>query len=170
MAEQVIAAYNFYVYGNAVPRRSTKFIWTKPVDGSLHDIEWRGFHALEKLLVPLNPKSDFLQNCASTAFVMTSAGNLLKEKFPVYYGTTGNTFVAVTEFGKTLQAQARLVFGQIGDPNSPNHLAQAELYAVGKFKPVRLTLAEIKTGLDRKYRPGKEKWPRHCYAEGYDKI
>ena len=32
----------FYVYNGAVPKRSTKFDWTKPVDGSNPETEWQG--------------------------------------------------------------------------------------------------------------------------------
>ncbi|MDX2044464.1 MAG: penicillin acylase family protein [Acidobacteriota bacterium] len=327
----------FYVHGNAVPRRSAKFDWTKPVDGSTPETEWQGFHALEELPLFLNPKSGFLQNCNSTAFLTASSNvtgqdSLSKEKFPAYmvpeedtprakisrrlltakkkftfdewtkaatdttvgeakqgiqtlaeeweqlkredeakaeeikpivlvlrewdqiarlnseaatlfilaleranadksdakfkmlralektvadlelkfgtwrvqwgeinrlqrvhtsgnepfddkkpslpvaggpsfagvvftfsaraergqqrrYGTAGNTFVAVAEFGKTLRAQSVLVFGQNADPNSKHHLDQADLYASGKFKPVRFTLAEIKANLETSYQP-----------------
>ncbi|HMY73332.1 MAG TPA: penicillin acylase family protein, partial [Blastocatellia bacterium] len=69
------------------------------------------------------------------------------------YGTAGNTFVAVVEFGKTLRAQSVLVFGQSADPNSKHHLDQAELYASGKFKPVWFTPADIKANLERTYQP-----------------
>ena len=34
----------FYVYNGAVPRRSTKFDWAKPVDGSNPETEWQGYH------------------------------------------------------------------------------------------------------------------------------
>lgn len=74
----------FYVHGNAVPKRSTKFDWTKPVDGTTPETEWQGYHALEELPLFLNPKSGFLQNCNSTAFLTTSEGNPAKEKFPAY--------------------------------------------------------------------------------------
>jgi acyl-homoserine lactone acylase PvdQ len=32
----------FYVYNAAVPRRSAKIDWTKPLDGSSPESEWQG--------------------------------------------------------------------------------------------------------------------------------
>jgi acyl-homoserine lactone acylase PvdQ len=71
------------------------------------------------------------------------------------YGISGNSFLAVVEFGPRLRAQSMLVFGQNADPQSRHHLDQAPLYAQGRFKPVRFTLAEIKANLERAYQPGK---------------
>ena len=69
------------------------------------------------------------------------------------YGVSGNTFVAVVEFGKQVRARSILVFGQAADPKSPHFFDQAELYASGRFKPVYLTLSEIRANLEREYRP-----------------
>jgi penicillin amidase len=52
-----------YVYNGAVPRRSTKFDWTKPVDGSDPETEWQGYLRFEELPQLENPACGFLQNC-----------------------------------------------------------------------------------------------------------
>ncbi|NBO65673.1 MAG: hypothetical protein EBU88_12685 [Acidobacteria bacterium] len=70
------------------------------------------------------------------------------------YGISGNTFVAVVEFGKQVRARSILVFGQTADPQSPHFLDQAELYSTGRFKPVRFTSAAISADTKKTYQPG----------------
>ena len=43
-----------------------------------------------------------------------------------WYGTSGNSFVAVVEFGKTVRARAVTAGGESGDPKSPHFNDQAE--------------------------------------------
>jgi acyl-homoserine-lactone acylase len=74
----------FYVYNGAVPRRSQKFDWLKPVDGSDPETEWNGYHAFDELPQLLNPKTGFMQNCNQTPFTTTSEGSPAKENFPAY--------------------------------------------------------------------------------------
>jgi len=74
----------FYAYNGAVPKRSTKFDWSKPVDGSNPEVEWQGYHSLAELPQLTNPKTGFMQNCNSTPFSTTTDGNPAKESFPNY--------------------------------------------------------------------------------------
>ncbi|HEX8096517.1 MAG TPA: penicillin acylase family protein, partial [Pyrinomonadaceae bacterium] len=74
----------YYVYSGTIPRRSAKFDWTKPVDGSDPETEWKGYHALGELPQVTNPKSGFVQNCNSTPFLTTTEGNPAESDFPKY--------------------------------------------------------------------------------------
>lgn len=74
----------YYVYNGAVPRRSTRYDWSKPVDGSDPEAEWNGYHPLDELPQVENPKSGFTQNCNSTPFTTTTEGNPVPSKFPNY--------------------------------------------------------------------------------------
>jgi penicillin amidase len=74
----------FYVYNGAVPRRSRKFDWSKPVDGSNPETEWQGFHTLDELPQVTNPPSGFVQNCNSTPYLTTTEGNPDKAKYLDY--------------------------------------------------------------------------------------
>jgi acyl-homoserine-lactone acylase len=74
----------FYAYNGAVPRRATKFDWRRPVDGSDPETEWQGYHSFEELPQLTNPASGFVQNCNSTPFTTTSAGNLDPAGYPKY--------------------------------------------------------------------------------------
>jgi acyl-homoserine-lactone acylase len=67
-----------------------------------------------------------------------------------YYGTSGNSFVAVVEFGDSVRARAVTAGGQSGDPRSPHFNDQAERYATGQ--PARGVLLSL--AAERAHREG----------------
>lgn len=72
-----------------------------------------------------------------------------------YYGTSGNSFVAIAEFGPRLRAWAVSTGGQSGDPASPHFSDQARRYADGALRPVYFHDDELEPHVVRRYRPGR---------------
>jgi acyl-homoserine-lactone acylase len=70
-----------------------------------------------------------------------------------WYGTVGDTYVAVVDFGKKIKARSLLVMGQIADPASRHYFDQAKLYSEGRFKEAWFTSGEIRRHLERTYHP-----------------
>lgn len=70
------------------------------------------------------------------------------------YGTYGNSFVAVVEFGPRVQARAVMAGGQSGDPRSPHFADQAATYASGALRAVYFHEDELRGHVVRTYRPG----------------
>jgi acyl-homoserine-lactone acylase len=72
-----------------------------------------------------------------------------------WYGTSGNSFVAVVEFGPRVRAVAVTAGGVSGDPASPHFNDQAERYATGNLREVYFYPDQLKTHTKRVYRPGE---------------
>lgn len=71
------------------------------------------------------------------------------------YGTRGNSFVAVVEFGERVRAKSILAGGQSGDPASPHFNDQAQRYADVNFKEVAYYREDVEQRAVRTYRPGE---------------
>jgi len=71
-----------------------------------------------------------------------------------YYGTSGNSFVAVVEFAPHLRAWAVTAGGESGDPASPHFNDQAQRYIDGKLRPVYFYPADLTGHTERTYHPG----------------
>lgn len=73
------------------------------------------------------------------------------------YGTRGNSFVAVVEFGDTVKAKTMLAGGQSGDPDSPHFNDQAQRYADMKFKDAAYYKEDVLKRAKSTYKPGMRK-------------
>jgi acyl-homoserine lactone acylase PvdQ len=71
-----------------------------------------------------------------------------------WYGTRGNSFVAVVEFGNKVRARAVTAGGESGDPSSPHFNDQAERYRTGNLREVYFYPAQLKGHTEREYHPG----------------
>jgi len=71
-----------------------------------------------------------------------------------WYGTSGNSFVAVVEFGKTVRARAVTAGGESGNPASPHFDDEAERYATGNLREVYFYREQLKGHTERTYHPG----------------
>ena len=72
------------------------------------------------------------------------------------YGTSGNSFVAVVEFGRdSVRARAVSAGGESGDPRSPHFNDQATRYATGDLRGVYFYPSQLNGHIEREYHPGQ---------------
>jgi len=72
-----------------------------------------------------------------------------------WYGTSGNSFVAVVEFGPRVRARAVTAGGESGHPDSPHFNDEALRYASGSLRDVYFWPDQLKGHTERVYRPGE---------------
>jgi acyl-homoserine lactone acylase PvdQ len=71
-----------------------------------------------------------------------------------WYGTSGNSFVAVVEFGDSVKARAVTAGGESGDPTSKHFNDQAGRYASGDLREVYFYPSQLTGHTERQYNPG----------------
>ncbi len=72
-----------------------------------------------------------------------------------WYGTSGNSFVAVVEFGPRVRAFAVTAGGESGHPSSKHFNDEAQRYASGNLREVYFYPEQRKGHTERTYRPGE---------------
>jgi len=73
-----------------------------------------------------------------------------------WYGTSGNSFVAVVEFGDKVHARAVTAGGESGNPSSPHFNDQAKRYSTGDLRDVYFYPSDLKGHIERQYHPGDQ--------------
>ena len=76
-----------YFHGNFIPRRDTRFDWTKPVDGSDPTTDWKGLLKVDEAPNLLNPASGWLYNSNNWPWSAAGPSSLKRENYPAYVET-----------------------------------------------------------------------------------
>jgi acyl-homoserine-lactone acylase len=76
-----------YFHGNYIPRRDTKFDFTKPVDGSNPATDWQGLLTVDESPHLLDPQSGYLFNVNDSPWSGAGASSLRRQDYPVYVET-----------------------------------------------------------------------------------
>jgi acyl-homoserine-lactone acylase len=71
-----------------------------------------------------------------------------------YYGTSGNSFVAVVEFGDSVRARAVTAGGESGHPDSPHFNDEAQRYSTGNLREVYFYPSQLVGHTERTHHPG----------------
>ena len=86
---------------------------------------------------------------------LASFGARAYEGTKKWYGTGGNSFVAVVEFGDSVRAKAVTAGGLNSDPKSKHFNDQAARYAAGDLRDVYFYPSQLAGHTEREYHPGR---------------
>ncbi|MGB5692605.1 MAG: acylase [Flavobacteriaceae bacterium] len=84
-----------YFHGNFIPVRDTIFDFTRAVDGSDPNTDWKGLHRVDENILVLNPQNGWIQNCNSTPFTAAAEFSPKKEDYPRYMSRDQENFRGV---------------------------------------------------------------------------
>ncbi|MCU0627285.1 MAG: penicillin acylase family protein, partial [Gemmatimonadaceae bacterium] len=119
---------------------------------------WGEVNRFQRLANAITPTFDDAQPSEAVGFTSARWGSLASfdarrtTSTRRIYGTYGNSFVAVVEFGPRVRAQAIMAGGQSGDSTSRHFRDQASRYARGALRDVYLTDADLAGHVERSYR------------------
>jgi len=123
-------------------------------------IPWGEVNRYQRLDDAIHPHFDDARPSVPVPFTSARWGSLASfgaHTWPgtaKYYGSSGNSFVAVVEFGPKVSARAIHVGGQSGHPSSAHFTDQAERYASGNLRTVYFWPEQLKGHTERVYHPG----------------
>ncbi len=123
---------------------------------------WSAINRFQRLDDAIRPHFDDAKPSTAVPFTSAQWGSLASfgaKTWPGtkrYYGTSGNSFVAVVEFGPRVRAMAVMAGGQSGDPASPHFADQVDRYASGRLRPVYFHPDELAGHVERVYRPSDD--------------
>ncbi len=121
---------------------------------------WGNINRFQRLNDDIAPSFDDSRPSIPVGFTSATWGSLASFGARAYpntkkwYGTSGNSFVAVVEFGPTVRARAVTAGGESGDPKSPHFDDEAQRYATGNLREVYFYRPQLTGHTERQYHPG----------------
>ena len=123
-------------------------------------VPWGTINRFQRLDDSIEPHFDDAKPSKPVPFTSSQWGSLASfgaKSYPntkKYYGTSGNSFVAIVEFGPKIKAWAVTAGGESGHPSSPHFKDEIERYANGSLRPVYFYPDQLKGHTERHYHPG----------------
>jgi acyl-homoserine-lactone acylase len=121
---------------------------------------WGDINRFQRINDDINPKFDDAGPSIPVPFASARWGTLASFGARAYpntkkwYGTSGNSFVAVVEFGDSVRARAVTAGGESGNPSSTHFNDEATRYASGNLREVYFYPSQLKAHTERVYHPG----------------
>ncbi|NID12213.1 penicillin acylase family protein [Fibrivirga algicola] len=123
---------------------------------------WGDLNRYQRLTGKTQETYDDLKPSIPVGFTSSAWGSLAAFAARTYpgtkkrYGSVGNSFVAVVEFGKRIKARSVVTGGQSSVPGTPHFTDQAPLYTQGKFKDIWFYPEEVQQHVEKTYHPGEK--------------
>ncbi|HET9776078.1 MAG TPA: penicillin acylase family protein [Gemmatimonadaceae bacterium] len=121
---------------------------------------WGEINRFQRITDDIFPKFDDSAPSIPVPFTSSRWGSLASfaaRPYPQtkkWYGTSGNSFVAVVEFGDSVRARAITAGGESGNPRSPHFNDEALRYSTGNLRVVYFYPSQLKGHTERVYHPG----------------
>ncbi len=152
MADRATAAQKLQALAEASDRLTKDFgNWRTP---------WGHINRFQRVSDAIDPAFSDSQPSIPVPFTSSRWGSLASfgaHRYPGtkrYYGTSGNSFVAVVEFAPKVRALAVTAGGESGDPKSPHFNDEATRYARGELRQVYFYPSDLNGHTERSYHPG----------------
>jgi acyl-homoserine-lactone acylase len=122
---------------------------------------WGEINRFQRISPEIGPNFDDTKHSIPVPFTSARWGSLASFGARAYpntkkwYGTSGNSFIAVVEFGDSVRAHAVTAGGESGHPDSPHFVDQATNYSMGALREVYFYPNDVKAHMERQYHPGQ---------------
>lgn len=124
-------------------------------------VPWGSINRFQRLNDNILPSFSDAEPSLPVPFTSSQWGSLASfaaHSYPntkLRYGSVGNSFVAVVEFGPRVRAVAVTAGGESGHPGSPHFNDEAARYAGGNLRVVYFYPDQLKAHTERLYHPGE---------------